>query len=153
MPKRRDEQLSGRSGARSGTPAGPHPDPSPTAAITFLFTDLEGSTSLWDEHPAAMGPALARHDAILRDAVHTSRGHIVKTTGDGLVATFAEAADAVLAARAAQEQLTAQDWGEAGPWRVRMGLHTGEAERRDEDYYGPAVNRTSRVMALAHGGQ
>jgi class 3 adenylate cyclase/RecA/RadA recombinase len=149
MPKRREQRLSGRKGGR---PAGPRPRPLPTDNVTFLFTDIEGSTTLWDEHPAAMGRALGRHDAILREAV-LSLGHIVKTTGDGLVAAFAETADAVVAARAAQERLAEEDWGEVGTLRVRMGLHAGEAERRDDDYYGPAVNLTSRLMAVAHGGQ
>jgi predicted ATPase/class 3 adenylate cyclase len=125
----------------------------PTGTVTFLFTDLEGSTRLWEEHPEAMRDALARHDEILRDAVEKRRGHVVKTTGDGLHAAFAVAADAVAAATDAQRVLVEEAWALPEPLRVRMGLHTGGAEVRDGDYYGPAVNRAARVSAAAHGGQ
>ena len=125
----------------------------PTGTVTFLFTDLEGSTRLWEEHPDAMRAALARHDEILRDAVEKRDGHVVKTTGDGLHAAFAIAPDAVAAALDAQLQLLAEPWPLPEPLRVRMGLHTGVAEVRDGDYYGPAVNRAARVAAAAHGGQ
>ncbi len=125
----------------------------PTGTVTFLFTDLEGSTRLWEEHPEAMRAALARHDEILRDAVEKRGGHVVKTTGDGLHAAFAVAADAVTAATDAQRVLVDEAWTLPEPLRVRMGLHTGGAEIRDGDYYGPAVNRAARVSAAAHGGQ
>jgi predicted ATPase/class 3 adenylate cyclase len=125
----------------------------PTGTVTFLFTDLEGSTRLWEEHPDAMRSALARHDEILRDAVEKRDGYVVKTTGDGLHAAFAVAPDAVAAALDAQLQLLAEPWPLPEPLRVRMGLHTGVAEVRDGDYYGPAVNRAARVAAAAHGGQ
>jgi class 3 adenylate cyclase len=125
----------------------------PTGTVTFLFTDLEGSTRLWEDHPEAMKAALARHDEILRDAVEKRGGHVVKTTGDGLHAAFAVAADAVTAATDAQRALLAEEWVLPEPLRVRMGLHTGGAEIRDGDYYGPAVNRAARVSAAAHGGQ
>ena len=125
----------------------------PSGTVTFVFTDLEGSTRLWERHPDAMRPALARHDQILRDAVEGHRGHIVKTTGDGLHAVFVTTRDAVDAALAAQMSLAREDWGAPGELRVRMGLHTGDAEVRDGDYYGPATNRAARVMASAHGGQ
>ena len=115
----------------------------PSGTVTFLFTDLEGSTRLWEEHPEGMGPALARHDAILHDAVVEHRGHIVKTTGDGIHAVFATARDALDAAVAIQIGLDAEAFGEAGPLRVRMGLHTCEAEYRDGDYYGSEVNRAA----------
>ena len=125
----------------------------PTGTVTFLFTDLEGSTRLWEEHPDAMRDALARHDEILRGAVEKRDGYVVKTTGDGLHAAFATAPDAVgrggrRAARAAREEWTLPE-----PLKVRMGLHTGVAEVRDGDYYGTAVNRAARVAAAAHGGQ
>jgi class 3 adenylate cyclase len=100
-----------------------------------------------------MHDALARHDAILREAVADDHGDIVKTTGDGVHAVFTSARDAVEASVDAQRALHATDWGEVGDLRVRMGLHTGEAELRDGDYYGPAVNRAARLMACAHGGQ
>jgi predicted ATPase/class 3 adenylate cyclase len=121
--------------------------------VTFLFTDLEGSTRLWEEHADAMRDALARHDEILRDAVTTHSGHIVKTTGDGLHAAFATAHDAVRAATEAQRSLNDTDWGAIGHLGVRMGVHTGEADVRDGDYYGTAVNRAARVSAAGHGGQ
>ena len=124
----------------------------PTGTVTFLFTDLEGSTRLWEEHPDAMRAALARHDEILRDAVESHHGHVVKTTGDGLHAAFATAPDAAFAAVDAQLALAAETWGDV-PLEVRMGLHTGAAEVRDGDYYGPAVNRAARVSAAAHGSQ
>jgi len=133
------------------------PDPAtaalPSGTVTFLFTDLEGSTRLWEEHPEAMKPALARHDAILRDGVTAHDGRVVKTTGDGLHAVFATARDALDAGVAMQRALAAEPWAETGPLRVRMGIHTCEAEYRDGDYYGSEVNRAARLMSVAHGGQ
>ncbi|MCJ7672422.1 MAG: adenylate/guanylate cyclase domain-containing protein, partial [Acidimicrobiia bacterium] len=120
---------------------------------TFLFTDLEGSTRLWEEHPDAMRAALARHDEILRDAVEDRGGHVVKTTGDGLHAAFGTAHDAVAAAIEAQRGLDAEPWTLPDPLLVRMGIHTGEADLREGDYFGTAVNRAARVSAAAHGGQ
>ena len=125
----------------------------PTGTVTFLFTDLEGSTRLWEEQPAAMKSALARHDASLRAAVETHGGHVVKSTGDGLHAVFATADAAVEAAVAGQLELRRQDWGETGPLRARMGMHTGVAEQREGDYFGSAVNRAARLMSAAHPGQ
>jgi predicted ATPase len=100
-----------------------------------------------------MRDALARHDAILRDAVTEHHGDIVKTTGDGVHAVFTSARDALDAALAAQLELQRAEWGDISELRVRMGLHTGEAELRDGDYYGQSVNRAARLMACAHGGQ
>ena len=100
-----------------------------------------------------MQGALARHDAILRAAVEGCGGTVVKTTGDGLMAVFGSAPDAITASLAAQEGLRDEPWGETGPLRVRMGIHVGEAQTRGGDYYGTAVNRAARVMAAAHGGQ
>jgi predicted ATPase/class 3 adenylate cyclase len=125
----------------------------PSGTVTFLFTDLEGSTRLWESHPEAMRPALARHDAIVRNAIEGHDGFVVKTTGDGFHAAFGTAHDAVDAAVAAQLALGSEAWDLTGPLRVRMGLHTCEAELRDGDYYGSAVNRAARLMATAHGGQ
>jgi predicted ATPase/class 3 adenylate cyclase len=125
----------------------------PTGTVTFLFTDLEGSTRLWEEQPDAMQGALARHDTILRDAVESRRGHVVKMTGDGLHAAFATAEEAVAAALAAQQSLHGESWGPTGPLLVRMGVHTGAAEARDGDYFGSSVNRAARLMSAAHGGQ
>jgi predicted ATPase/class 3 adenylate cyclase len=125
----------------------------PSGTVTFLFTDLEGSTRLWDEHPEAMRGALARHDEILRSVVRAHGGQVVKTTGDGLHAVFVSAHDALDAAVGAQQRLFGEVWGSVGPLRVRMGVHTCEAERRDGDYYGSSVNRAARLMSAAHGGQ
>ena len=125
----------------------------PTGTVTFLFTDLEGSTRLWEEHPEAMKAALAQHDSILRDAVGAHSGHVVKTTGDGIHAVYSNAADGIVTAVDIQRQIAQVDWPLPEPLRVRMGLHTGAAEYRDHDYYGPAVNRAARLMSAAHGGQ
>jgi predicted ATPase/class 3 adenylate cyclase len=125
----------------------------PSGTVTFLFTDLEGSTRLWEEHPDAMKPALARHDELVRTAIDAHDGSVVKTTGDGFHAAFATAHDAIDAAIDAQRRLAGEQWDGTGPLRVRMGLHTCEAEVRDGDYYGSGVNRAARLMSVAHGGQ
>jgi predicted ATPase/class 3 adenylate cyclase len=125
----------------------------PAGTVTFLFSDLAGSTRLWEEQPEAMPGALACHDEILRDAVESAGGWVVKTTGDGVHAVFGTAGDAVVAAAAGQRRLGEERWGETGPLRVRVGIHTGEAERRGGDYFGPTLNRAARLMAAAHGGQ
>jgi predicted ATPase/class 3 adenylate cyclase len=125
----------------------------PSGTVTFLFTDLEGSTRLWEQHRDAMQAALARHDEILREAVETNKGIIVKSTGDGIHAVFGSAHDALGASVAAQHGLDSEMWPTPRPLRVRMGVHTGEAEHRDGDYYGTATNRAARLMSVAHGGQ
>jgi predicted ATPase/class 3 adenylate cyclase len=125
----------------------------PTGAVTFLFTDIEGSTRLWEEQPDAMRVALARHDALLTDAVVAHGGAVVKTTGDGVHAVFPLAAEGVLAAVDGQLALSAATWETTVPIRVRMGLHTGTAERRAGDYFGSVLNRAARLMSVAHGGQ
>lgn len=125
----------------------------PSGTVTFLFTDIEGSTQLWERHPHAMREALRRHDLVLRHAVESQRGYVVKTTGDGVHAAFADPADGIAAVLAAQRALAAEAWGETGPLRVRMGLHTGPAEAREGDYYGQSLNRAARLMAAGHGGQ
>jgi predicted ATPase/class 3 adenylate cyclase len=129
-----------------------HPKP-PPRTLTFLFTDLEGSTRRWEQFPNAMKRALERHDAILRAAVAGSDGRVVKTTGDGMMAIFGSAAGGVNACLTAQRGLVDEPWGETGALRVRMGLHSGEAQTREGDYFGPTVNRTARIMAVGHGGQ
>jgi predicted ATPase/class 3 adenylate cyclase len=125
----------------------------PTGTVTFVFTDIESSTRLWDEHPEAMQDALVRHDAILRDTIESHRGQVVKSMGDGMVAVFADAGDAVGAAVSAQRGLSDEPWSVTGPLRARMGLHTGEAQHRDGDYFGLALNRAARIMSAGHGGQ
>ena len=124
----------------------------PTGTLTHLFTDLEGSTQLWERYPEAMRSALARHYTILQDAVESHHGKIVKTTGDGLHAVFVSVSDGVLAALCAQETITTENWT-TSPLRVRMAVHTGEAELKNGDYYGADVNRAARLMDIGHGGQ
>jgi predicted ATPase/class 3 adenylate cyclase len=121
--------------------------------LTFVFTDLESSTRLWERFPDAMKAAVERHDAILSAAVEGSDGRVIKVMGDGLMAIFSSPPDGVRACLEAQLRLQAEVWGETGPLRVRMGLHAGEAQPRAGDFYGPAVNRAARIMTAGHGGQ
>ncbi len=127
----------------------------PSGVVTFLFTDVEGSTRLWDRHPDAMRAALARHDALLRAAFEAHGGHVFKTAGDAFFAAFPRPLDALQAALAAQRAVEAEPWPlpEGAGLRVRMALHTGIAEWRGEDYFGLPLNRTARLLAAAHGGQ
>ena len=125
----------------------------PEGMVTFLFTDLEDSTRLWDEHPDAMSAALARHDELLGRSVERRGGTVFKTTGDGLIAAFTSPCDALVAAAEALRALATEQWGSTGPLRARMGVHTGDAQPRDGDYLGPTVNRSARLMASAHAGQ
>jgi class 3 adenylate cyclase len=120
--------------------------------LTFLFTDIEGSTRLWERHPEAMQAALARHDAILEQAVGRE-GDVFKRIGDAFCAAFAEAPAALDAALAIQRALQVESWGETGPLRVRIALHTGPAEQRNDDYFGTTLNRVARILAAGHGGQ
>ena len=124
----------------------------PSGTVTFLFTDVEGSTRLWQEHPQGMGAAIARHDALLQTAVDAQGGYVFKSMGDAICAAFASAGGAASAAVAAQRALAAEPWGETGPLRVRMALHSGEAEIRAGDYFGPPLNRVARLLAAGHGG-
>jgi predicted ATPase/class 3 adenylate cyclase len=125
----------------------------PSGTVTFLFSDIEGSTRLWEEHPDAMRGCLARHDGIMRTAITAHGGVIVKTTGDGVHAAFPTAVSSVAAAVDAQRAITTSSWDAIGGLRIRIGLHTGEAEVRDGDYYGSALNRAARLMSVAHGDQ
>jgi predicted ATPase/class 3 adenylate cyclase len=125
----------------------------PTGTVTFLFTDLKSSTRIWEEHTDAMHVALARHDELLRATIEAHHGYIVKSRGDGWHGAFAQASDALDAAIAIQRSLGAEEWGETGELAARVGLHTGEAEQRDGDYYGPSVNRAARIMDAGHPGQ
>src|SRR5512143_2059738 len=97
--------------------------PLPTGTVTFLFTDIEGSTRLWETQRSAMQKALARHDALLRQMIERHHGHVVKTNGDGALAAFASATDALEASIAAQQALGAQPWPRPVRIRVRMALH------------------------------
>jgi class 3 adenylate cyclase len=126
-----------------------------SGTITFLFTDIEGSTKLWEQHPEGMKAALARHDALLSEVIAAHDGRVVKTLGDGIHAAFDAAGKGVAAALAAQRALLADVWEEIKPQvvRVRMALHTCEAEARVGDYYGPGLNRAARLMSIFDGGQ
>jgi predicted ATPase/class 3 adenylate cyclase len=119
----------------------------------FLFTDIEGSTRLWADHPDGMGAALERHDGITRHVVHGAGGQVFKHTGDGAAATFDDAAAAVLAAVELQRRLGSTDWRPLEGLRVRVGIHAGEAREREGDWFGPALNRAARLVAVGHGGQ
>jgi predicted ATPase/class 3 adenylate cyclase len=125
----------------------------PTGSVTLLFTDIEGSTRLWEEHPENMKIALRRHDELMRRSIEEHGGHVVKTVGDAFHAVFANVTEATKAATDAQRALSSEKWPTPVPLRVRMAVHTGQCEKRDGDYYGPAVNRVGRLTAIAHGGQ
>jgi predicted ATPase/class 3 adenylate cyclase len=151
----------------------------PSGTVTFLFTDIEGSTKRWEEHPQAMRSALARHDDMLRQAIESHEGYVFKTMGDAFCATFSNPYDALFAAIDAQRALHNEAWSDTGGgggggggsgnggWngsgqieeiRVRMALHTGVTEEQrtkdgDSDYFGQPVNRVARLLAAAHGGQ
>ena len=125
----------------------------PTGNLTFLFTDIEGSTRLWEISSAWMGPALALHDRIMREAVSTHHGLVFKTVGDAFCVVFNAAPDAVAAAAAAQRRLVLADWEGSPPLKVRMAIHTGVAELREADYFGSTLNRVARILAAGHGGQ
>ena len=116
----------------------------PSGVVTFLFTDIEGSTRRWEADAAAMRAALMAHDDVLRTAIEGHGGFLFSHTGDGVAAAFASPRSAVDAAIAAQRALELP---------VRMGIATGEAELRDGDYFGTVLNRAARVMAAGHGGQ
>ncbi|MBL8323465.1 MAG: tetratricopeptide repeat protein [Rubrivivax sp.] len=120
---------------------------------TFLFTDIEGSTRLWEHEPARMRAALERHDELSRAAVRAAGGELVKTTGDGVHAAFEQPHAAVAAALALQQAMAAPVAEGQLALKVRCGVHCGECEARDGDYYGPVLNRAARVMGAAHGGQ
>ena len=125
----------------------------PVGTVTFLFSDIEGSTRLWERHPEAMRVALRRHDGLMRDAMTAHDGYVFKTIGDAFCVAFDRASDAVAAAAQAQQSLHDEEWGETGPLKVRMALHVGAAEFRDNDYFGNSLNRVARMLAAAHGGQ
>jgi len=127
----------------------------PSGTVTFLFSDIEGSTQLWERQPKAMSAALARHDALMQQAIDAAGGHVFKTVGDAFHAVFEQPKAALDAALAAQTALHSEVWtlAEGRTIQVRMALHTGEAERRDGDYYGAALSRAARLLAAGYGGQ
>ena len=125
----------------------------PSGTVTFLFTDIEGSTRMWEREARAMRSALARHDEILKEAIETNGGFVFKTIGDAFCAAFSNVSDALEAAISAQRALLAEEWDEESLIRVRMTLHAGAAEERGGDYFGPPLNRVARLLSVGHGGQ
>ncbi|GAB4466045.1 MAG: hypothetical protein OHK0029_37120 [Armatimonadaceae bacterium] len=125
----------------------------PVGTVTFLFTDIQGSTRLWEQQPEAMSAALARHDDIMRQAIAAHNGVVFKTVGDAFCAAFDTAPDAIQAAVRAQRKLGQESWEVAPGLRVRMAFHTGAAEVRDQNYFGSALNRVARLLSIGHGGQ
>ena len=130
------------------------PDSLPTGTVTFLFSDIEGSTPLWEREPNQMQLALERHHAILHESIAACGGHVFKTVGDAFQAAFDVSSQAVRAALAAQRALAAEVWPTSTPVRVRMGLHAGHARTQADDYATThTLNRVARMMSAAHGGQ
>jgi class 3 adenylate cyclase/DNA-binding XRE family transcriptional regulator len=127
----------------------------PTGTLTFLLTDVEGSTTFWEQHPEAMQAAMACHDALMDGTLARHGGRQIKERGEGdsILAVFTSPSGALAAACALQLALLAEPWPAQTPLRVRIGLHTGEVELRGIGYYGLTVNRTARIRSLAHGGQ
>jgi class 3 adenylate cyclase len=127
----------------------------PMSSLTFLMTDIVGSTVLWEQHEAVMRLALARHDALVDETIRAHGGQQVRERGEGdsIFAVFAHATNAVTAAVDIMQALQNESWPPTTPLRVRLALHTGLAQARHGDYYGPIVNRCARIRSLAHGGQ
>jgi class 3 adenylate cyclase len=126
----------------------------PSGTVTFLFTDIQGSTALWERFPEPMRVALEQHNAILNESIAAHGGTVYKVIGDAFQAAFPVALQAVLAAIAIQRALTSAQWPETGPLSVRMGLHTGEAIPLEHDYDTThTLNRVARIMSAGHGGQ
>jgi class 3 adenylate cyclase len=129
------------------------PGPRPSGTVSFLFTDIEGSTSLWERDADGMRRALARHDEIVHGSVAAHAGYVFATGGDGFGVAFGSPEEAVAAALAAQHGLVGEAWPSGLDLRVRMGVHTGVAHERGGDYFGPTLNRAARLMSAAHRGQ
>ena len=125
----------------------------PTGTVTFLFTDVEGSTRLWEQHPVGMPEAMRLHDAVVGESIEVAGGSVFTTAGDQFCAAFSAPGDALRAALSAQRALRAAEWPATGALKVRMALHSGNADERDGDYFGPPLNRCARILALGHGGQ
>ena len=141
------QPVGGEHGRREGASL------SPGGTVTLLFTDIEGSTRLWEQAPQAMQHVLATHDAILHRTIADHGGVVFKTVGDAFCGAFPTATGALGAAVAAQRALAPLNVANLGPLRVRMALHTGEPERRGGDFFGPPVNRVARLLGVANGGQ
>ncbi len=125
----------------------------PTGTVTFLFTDIEGSTRRWEAYPDAMRLALRRHDMLLRAALERHGGYVFKTIGDAFCAAFQETEGALRGALEAQRALAREDWVAVDGLSVRMAVHAGIVDEREGDYFGPPVNRVARLLSIAHGGQ
>jgi class 3 adenylate cyclase len=123
--------------------------------LTFVLTDVEGSTRLWEDYHEAMGGALVRHDRLVSQAVADHGGRLVKTKGEGdsTFSVFTSPAQAVAAALELQQALAAEPWPLPAPLAVRVAIHAGEVQEREADFYGPVVNRCARLRAIGHGGQ
>jgi DNA-binding SARP family transcriptional activator len=127
----------------------------PSGVVTFLLTDIEGSTELWESNPAEMAHILERHDRLIEHIVATHGGHLIKSKGEGdaTLSVFRRATGAAAAAVDLSRAIAAEKWRGDVALRVRVAIHTGEAHERDGDYFGPALNRAARIRALAAGDQ
>ena len=125
----------------------------PSGTVTFFFSDIEGSTLRWQRYPDAMAAALARHNELFRAAIEAHGGYVFKTVGDAFCAAFAGAPEAIAAALGAQRALREEDFSAVDGIRVRIALHSGYAQERDGDYFGPPLNRVARLVSIGHGGQ
>src|ERR1700736_1569180 len=125
----------------------------PSGTVTFLFTDIEGSTKRWETHGDSMRIAVERHDSLLRSVFDQHGGYVFKTIGDAFCVAFTGAPDALVAALEAQRAIAKEDHTSVGGIHVRMGMHTGSADERGGDFFGPSVNRVARLMSVGHGGQ
>ncbi len=126
----------------------------PSGTVTFLFSDIEGSTRLIEQHPESAKGAIARHQALVQAAIDRHRGHVFQIVGDAFCSVFDDSGDALGAALDAQRALARESWGEIGAVRVRIGLHTGVAEARNDEYISSlTLVRAQRVTAAGHGGQ
>ena len=127
--------------------------PATAGPLTFLLTDIEGSTRRWEAHQDTMAADLVRHDQLLRQVIERHGGTVFKHTGDGCCAVFPTASTGLVGAVAAQLALAGETWGPGAPLRARMALHTGTAQPRGDDWFGPTLNRAARLLTSAHGGQ
>jgi predicted ATPase/class 3 adenylate cyclase len=139
--------------AKSGVARKVEPFEASAGVMVFLLTDIEGSTSRWEDYPDAMRRALLRHDRILRDAAQARRGHVFRTAGDSFHVAFSAPEAAVAVALQAQRELTREDFSAVGGLKVRMAIHAGSVARHGDDYHGPGINRSARLLHVAYGGQ